>query len=175
MAKCLRWPVPLRSGWLMLWVLYQFNNFPLTISRLLSSLYTNTLPNQITFGFWALISGYLICIVMLTPVAQAHTQSHYCWHVPARWLLPQRMPTGLSGWTHDWGHLVKLVFHCTRQDEHNWFVGSQLGTVPKTAQYSESHTGLAFSLNNHLETMVLREDYHKPHQLLLELQCPCLH
>lgn len=74
MAKCLRWPVPLRRGWWMLWELYQFNHFPLTTSRLLSSLYTNTLPNQITFGFWALISEYLISIVMVTQGSGSHPE-----------------------------------------------------------------------------------------------------
>lgn len=45
---------------------------PLTISRLLSSLYSNTLPNQITFGFWAMISEDLICILMLTQGSGSH-------------------------------------------------------------------------------------------------------
>lgn len=38
-----------------------------------------------------------------------------------------------------------------------------------------SYMGLASCLKDCLETMVLREDHHKPHQLLLELRCPCPH
>lgn len=66
--------------------------------------------------------------------------------------------------------MVKLIFHCTRQDKQNSSVGSQLGTAAKTAQqYSESYMVLALCLNDCLETVILRDNHHNPHQLLLEL------
>lgn len=79
--------------------------------------------------------------------------THCYWHL-ACWLVPPRMPPGLSGRTHHWGLLVKLVFYCSRQDEHNRCVGSQLVPTPNTAQqYSRSYIGLASCLNDRGGTM----------------------
>lgn len=90
--------------------------------------------------------------------------THCYWHLTACWLVPPRMPPGLSGRTHHWGLLVKLIFYCTRQEEHNWFVDSQLVTTPNTAQqYSGSYMGLASELNDCIGTMVLRDSPPKPH------------
>lgn len=124
------------------------------ISRLLSSLCINILPNQIKFDFWALVSDDLVCTAMLT---------HCYWHLTACWLVPSRMPPGLSGRTHHWGLLVKLLFYCIRQDEHHC-ADSQLVTTPNTAQqYSRSYMGLASCLNECVGTMVLRNSPPKPH------------
>lgn len=120
----------------------------LAIARLLSSLSINILPNQITFDFWALVSYDLVCTAMLT---------HCYWHLAACWLVPPRMAPGLSGRTHHWGLLGNLTFYCTRQDEQNWCVDSQLDTIPSTAQqHSESYMGLTSCLKDCVGTMVWR-------------------
>lgn len=130
-------------------------------SRLLSSLCFNILPSKITFHFWALVSDDLLCTAVLT---------HCYWHLTARWLVPSEMPPGSSGRTHHWGLLVKLIFYCTRQDEHNGCVDSQWVTTPNTAQqYLGNYMRLASCLNARVGTMVLRNNPPKPHS------CFCCH
>lgn len=164
MAERSRCFVLLRSRYLMLWGFYQVSPLPMAISRPCSSLYTTTLPNQITFGFWALISEDVIRIVVLT-------QGSGSWPDPllltfaSCGLMPRRMPTSvrMDTWL---GALSQALFPL---HQSGW---TQL-VCGLTAGHSTKDSPAVTCLKDCLETMVLREDHHKPHQLLLELRCPC--
>lgn len=167
MAKRSRCLVPLRSGYTILWGFYLFIPFPMAISRPCSSPYTDTLPNQITFGFWALISEDVIHTVMLTQ------GSGSC---PDPLLLTfASMLTNATkdaNWRQD-GHMTQETRSSSFSTAPVRMSTTGLWAHNRTQHQREPSSYKASCLKDCLETMVLREDHHQPHQLLLEMRCPC--